>query len=421
MLLIQSSEYWCVDMANCTEDKKRIEALEQELNEMTIALSRAWDQLVPFLQDVPSQAETVGDIEPILHAVAAATMTDFAGVYLHRLNEWYSIQKFTPSVLQTQTLRQITQETLLNLSSKTGEMSAWLFVPVVSEGESIGALGIGTHDCEHVFTAVDSRILSRMAERIGGQITATQLTRLRERETIQKRDMQIAHGIQQSMQSIKPPVLEHTQLASYWNPAKEVGGDAMGWVQPSENRLTWFILDVAGKGLPASLAAVALHTAITTLLRMRLSPTETLIALNQQFYDAYTHTDLMATVAILSLDTERGYLEIANAGHPPILVKHSHQWLKLRATSPPIGVLPKLKLESQYLTLQHDDIVIAYSDGFSEIQLETRLWGQTGLLEAIPQGVKSAKELISMIVKASQNAGTADDDQTLVAVMYKTT
>ncbi len=39
---------------------------------MTIVLTQAWDQLVPFLQEVPTQAETVQNIEPILHTVAAA-------------------------------------------------------------------------------------------------------------------------------------------------------------------------------------------------------------------------------------------------------------------------------------------------------------------------------------------------------------
>ncbi|MBZ0300730.1 MAG: hypothetical protein K8J31_13355 [Anaerolineae bacterium] len=54
----------------------RITQLEVELDEMTVALSQAWDQLVPFLQEVPPQADSQTAILPIIQAALAAVDAD---------------------------------------------------------------------------------------------------------------------------------------------------------------------------------------------------------------------------------------------------------------------------------------------------------------------------------------------------------
>lgn len=397
----------------------RIQTLEDELNEMTVALSQAWDQLVPLLQDVPSQVDNSQEIDPILHTICAAADTDVAGIYLLETDEWHSVPQAVAldAAFIEQVKLQSTVQTL-DYQDDRGICLRWAFAPVQLDHQNIGVLGIGTHDLERGFNAVTLRILVRMAERIGSQIAAAQLTRLREAEAIRERDLHIASDIQQSVQPSSPPQVPGLEIASYWQPAKEVGGDAWGWVRPQEDRMTWFILDVAGKGLPAAIAAVGLHTAISMALRMRLSPIDTLNAVNAYFYNAYTLTDLMATVAVLSLNLNNGALSIANAGHPPILVRHAKQWLRLEATAPPIGVLPTLQAEPQYLMLEPRDLMICYSDGFSEIRKGKGLWGQTGLLRAVPVGAKNVESLTKHIVNAAQHAGQVDDDQTLVTAIY---
>lgn len=396
-----------------------VEKLERELNEMTLALSQAWDQLVPLLQEVPTQAESPQDIEPILLTIAAAAAAELAGVYLFKADEWHcrpeSVALTDAAIRQ---LKAIAEPQPVRLASSDGQDTYWVFAPVMSEGDRIGILGVGTKDPSHSFTAVDQRIVIRTAERIGSKITAAQLLRLREKEMIRARDMHIANDIQQSIQPEEPPSIPQVQMGAYWQPASEVGGDAWGWMQVRDDQLAWFMLDVAGKGPPAALAAVALHTAISMALRMRLSPMDALQAINAQFYMPYTRTDLMATVVILSLNIQTGVLEIANAGHPPLLVRHDRDWLRLTATTPPIGVLPTIEPEPQVLMLKPGDLVICHSDGFSEIQLPKGLWGQTGLLRAIPSGANDVQALTNHLVNAARYAGEISDDQTLIATNY---
>ncbi len=408
-----------MDAVTINQYQSKIQKLERELDEMTVALSHAWDQLVPFLQEVPIGANTARDIVPILKAVSAAADTQMAGLYLAKSGDWYALPDDTRlSDKFTSRLDSLTEETILRVSTRMGVESQWAFAPVFSEGDVIGALGVGTHDGDRKFTAVDLRIITRMADRIGSQVAAAQLARFREQESVREREMQIARQIQQSVLPPGAPQSERLQIAWHWQPAKEVGGDAWGWVQRGDHWIAWFVLDVAGKGLPAALAAVALHTAVSMTLKLRPSVVDVVRIVNEHLYDAYTRSDLMATLAVLSLDLNTGALEIANAGHPPVLVRHQGQWLRLAATAPPIGVLPSLHAEPQVVMLQPYDTMICYSDGLTEIQQESRLWGQTGLLKTIPNGAKNVQALTKHIISASKWAGAIEDDLTLVTAIY---
>lgn len=405
-------------MNSIVDDKQRIEKLERELEEMTRALSHAWDQLVPFLKDIPEDTTTAQNIIPTLQAISVAADAEIVGIYLFDSDAWYAIPDYIePTHDFLTSLKSITVERTIR-TVLANQNASIAITPITSEGDIIGILGIGSYNVERVFTAVDFRIISRMAERLGSQIAVSQLAQLREREAIQAREMQIANEIQNSVQPTQSPDIKHVKMASYWRPAKKVGGDAWGWVQQDDTHLAWFILDVAGKGLPAALAAVALHTAISMALRMKLSPAEALDIVNEEFYDAYTITDLMATAVILSLNIETGTLEIANAGHPPVLIRKQKHWSRLNATAPPIGVLPTLLVETQIVQMQLYDLAICYSDGFSEIETPKRLWGQTGILSAIPSDANNVELLTQSIVDASQYAGKINDDQTLVSVLY---
>jgi serine phosphatase RsbU (regulator of sigma subunit) len=114
-----------------------------------------------------------------------------------------------------------------------------------------------------------------------------------------------------------------------------------------------------------------------------------------------------------------GAFEQVNAGHPPTLIRHGETWLRLEATVPPIGVLPDIQTEPQCLTLQPQDMVICYSDGFSEIETAAGLWGEAGLLGAVPDRLSNAQTVIDHIVAAAQRVTQTEDihdDQTLIVM-----
>jgi sigma-B regulation protein RsbU (phosphoserine phosphatase) len=266
---------------------------------------------------------------------------------------------------------------------------------------------------------LDARVLARMTERAASQIVAANLAESQAREAQIAREMQIASLIQRSIQPATEPKLPNVQVAAHWRPAATVGGDAWGWVLQPSGRLACFILDVAGKGLPAALGAVSLHTALKMALRLGLSPVDTLRTVNNEIYDAYTNAELLATASVITLDPSSGELEHANAGHTPTLVRAAGKWSFWQASAPPLGVLPHINPRSDYRILQAGDLLIGYSDGFSEIETPDGLWGTQGLLNAMPPDVANAHAALHAILRIAEfylADNPNPDDQTIIGV-----
>src|SRR5262249_54093779 len=146
-------------------------------------------------------------------------------------------------------------------------------------------------------------------ERASGQIAAANLAESQAREQQVKRELQIAGLIQRSIQPLQAPTLVGLDAAADWQPAQNVGGDAWGWVLQPSGRLGCFLLDVAGKGLPAALAAAALHTALKMALRLDLSPGDVLRNVNEDVYEAYSNAGILATAAVITIDPITGAVE----------------------------------------------------------------------------------------------------------------
>lgn len=246
------------------------------------------------------------------------------------------------------------------------------------------------------------------------------------REAHLEHELQIAGLIQRSIQPPREPQIAGVDVAADWQPAATVGGDAWGWVAQPCGQLACFMVDVAGKGLPAALAAVSLHTAVRMALRLDFRAAEVLNIANDEFYDAYTNAGILATATVVTIDPMSGWVEHANAGHTPTLVCMDDEWQRWKATVPPLGVLPTLSISAHRVQLAPGDRLLLYSDGLSEIETTTGLWGDKGL-EHAARGTTlaaSAQSLISAVLAEAQalrEGKPLHDDQTLVGIVYRGT
>ncbi|MAS35698.1 MAG: hypothetical protein CL610_16935 [Anaerolineaceae bacterium] len=409
-----------------SQQEQHIARLESELDDMTAALSQAWDQLVPFLNEVPQPGDASHEILPFLEATLVATDTHVALVYLLEQDEWL----VAPSHLSlSHTARQHFKDSFLQTQRKDYYLvdvperkEIWMFITLVTEQSHAGMIGIGLPKGTREFSALDVRILKRMSERVASQLLAAQLAHVREREARLQHELEIAGAIQRSIQPVDKPVVPGMQMSAIWQPARRVGGDAWGWVQQPCGKLCWFLLDVSGKGLSAALAAVSLHTAIHMALRLDMPPVKALQTINEEFYNTLTKTRLFATVVVVALDPETLMIEQANAGHLPTLIRQANSWIRLEATEPPLGVLPDIKPEAQHLQLNQDDLILCYSDGYTEITTADGLWDVTGLMNAIPSDLINPEAVADRINAAADSVRLSQeihDDQTAIVVSMR--
>ena len=190
---------------------------------------------------------------------------------------------------------------------------------------------------------------------------------MRERERIEQ-DLRVARSIQQASLPKEVPTLAGWQIAPYYKPAREVGGDFYDFHLLSEGRLGVVVGDATGKGVPAALVMgttcgmlqLAAHTLDST------SPGEVLERVNETLL-ARIPPNMFVTCFYAVLDPKRGNLRYANAGHDlPYLRRNSGEVEELRATGMPLGLMPGMGYEQKETVFDVGDAALFYSDGLVE-------------------------------------------------------
>jgi predicted ester cyclase len=175
---------------------------------------------------------------------------------------------------------------------------------------------------------------------------------IRMRERIEQ-ELRIARLIQQTLLPKTLPQLPDYDVAAYYQPAREVGGD---------------FYDVSGKGIPAALVMATTRTMLRAVARRLFSPGEVLRRINDElFMDIPPNMFITCLYAIL--EPESGRLVYANAGHDlpyKRRVKRNEGAEELRARGMPLGLMPGMRYEEKEIILGEGESVLFYSDGLVE-------------------------------------------------------
>jgi serine phosphatase RsbU (regulator of sigma subunit)/predicted ester cyclase len=189
---------------------------------------------------------------------------------------------------------------------------------------------------------------------------------VRERERIEQ-DLRVARTIQQASLPKEVPQLEGWQIAPFYRPAREVGGDFYDFHFLSQGRLGLVTGDATGKGVPAALV-MSTTCGMLQLAAQVLdssSPGEVLERVNETLL-ARIPLNMFVTCFYAILDPESGTLRYANAGHDPPYLWHGGCCEELRARGMPLGLMPGMSYEEGEVSLREGDSVLFYSDGLVE-------------------------------------------------------
>ena len=188
-----------------------------------------------------------------------------------------------------------------------------------------------------------------------------------ERERIEQ-ELQVARRIQQASLPEEVPTLEGWQIAPFYEPAREVGGDFYDFFDLEEGRVGVAVGDATGKGMPAALAVSATSSMLRAVAQAlgSSSPGEVLERVNETLL-ARIPLNMFVTCFYAILDLESGRLVCANAGHDPPYVRRSGgDAEELRARGMPLGLMPGMSYEEGEISLREGESVLFYSDGLVE-------------------------------------------------------
>jgi predicted ester cyclase len=186
----------------------------------------------------------------------------------------------------------------------------------------------------------------------------------RERERIEQ-ELQVARQIQQELLPEATPELDGWQIATYYGPAREVGGDFYDFLEFPDGRLGLVVGDATGHGMPAALVMATTRGMLRAVVQSLESPGEVLARVNEALV-ADVPPSTFVTCFYSILDPKSGHLVYANAGHDLPYLWHGGAAEELRARGMPLGLMPGMTYEEKEITLKRGEGILFYSDGLVE-------------------------------------------------------
>jgi phosphoserine phosphatase RsbU/P len=292
-----------------------------------------------------------------------------------------------------------------------------------SEQSEISCLQAGADD--FVTKPVNASVLRA---RIETQLRLRSMRRQLERQNDElekwrrdlERDLAAARLTQQSLIPQKPLLLPGWQIATYYHPVIQVGGDIYGWLRMKGGRVLFWIADGTGHG-----AAAALLTTLAKLLfhhgsMDHDSPASLMEAVDNDFRSTFGARSFMTAMCV-ALDPATGQAQVVGAGHPSLLVVH-HDGTKesIASVAPPLGLIKRPVFTETAIDLEPGDAFLLYTDGLLRWTKDERHRVTPGQLEkALDHSAPTAEALLKGIVAQTapaNSAKTAPDDVAAIAV-----
>ncbi len=356
----------------------------------------------PAVADVPQQAAPQQDIAP----------NDPILAYLASVSGVVEVEKLD---LDSPALREMR------------EAGVKLLVPLVSQGELIGLLNLGPRLSQQEYSADDRKLLSDLATQTAPAVRVSQLVRqqqqeAKERERIEQ-ELRVASLIQQTLLPKTLPELPGYDVAAYYQPAREVGGDFYDFLDLEDGRFGLVVGDVTDKGVPAALVMATTRTMLRAAAQRLLSPGEVLQRVNDVLVQEIP-PNMFVTCLYAILERETGRLVYANAGHDLPYRRRagrSYGAEELRARGMPLGLMPGMGYEEKEIVLERGESVLFYSDGLVEAHDPRReMFGfprLQGLVGAQRSGGSSLISfLLSELRRFTGENWEQEDDITLVTL-----
>ena len=240
-----------------------------------------------------------------------------------------------------------------------------------------------------------------------------------------EQELRVARGIQQSLLPKDLPRLAGWEMAGYYQPAREVGGDFYDFLELEDGRLGLVVGDATGKGIPAALVMATTRSMLRAVSQASDSPGEVLRRANDPLVTDIP-PNMFVTCLYAILELESGRLRYANAGHDLPYRRHGGEAEELRARGMPLGLMPGMEYEEKEIVLSKGESVLFYSDGLVEAHDPGgEMFGFPRLRRLISahgagSGDKLVDFLLAELARFTGEGWEQEDDITLVTLQRST-
>jgi serine phosphatase RsbU (regulator of sigma subunit) len=274
----------------------------------------------------------------------------------------------------------------------------------------------------HTFSAEGLRISLNLAQ-IGALLMLLILMLELKEKVLARDELEVGRAVQLSLLPERNPTLAGWDIWLYTEPANDVGGDLVDYLETAPGRLAVILGDVSGKGLGAALLMAKLQATARALA----SDAMPLVDLGGRINRIFCRDGLtgrFATMAYVEMAADSPRLRLLNAGHiPPVILRPD----RLDVFSPvamPLGILPDTRFQTQETELASGDVLVIYSDGVTEAADENlAMYDDERLFNLLPGLRSMSAENIGRRILDSVNTFVGEaprSDDLSIIIMKKT-
>jgi serine phosphatase RsbU (regulator of sigma subunit) len=242
-----------------------------------------------------------------------------------------------------------------------------------------------------------------------------------------KKELEVARAVQQLLVPGEDTIRrDGMQIASYFQPAAECGGDWWTVAELADGKVLTMIGDVTGHGVSSAIITGAAKAACELAIDVNRGAIDArrLLGLMNSALFRTARQQVMMTCNATIIDPAARSLVMANAGHPnPILVRQGiiHP---LMAEGAPLGAAADTAYQQIQLNLEAGDVLACFTDGIVEAEnrrgeqfSERRLRAVTQ--RAAPQGAIEVRDAVVGALTAFRDSTEQADDLTFVVTAFR--
>jgi len=294
-----------------------------------------------------------------------------------------------------------------------------LCVPLRLKGRLFGVLSAFNKRGDEGFTESDQRLLTIIAAQSSQVIENARLGEEEKALQIMQQELKMAYDIQSKLLPTSPPSIPGFQLAGRSLAARNVGGDYFDYFA-SGDRYAICLGDVSGKGMPAALLMACTQATVRGQMLLESPVAQCIERANKLLY-GITESDKFVTLFFALLDPVTRRLTYTNAGHNPPILLSDTKALPLDVGGLVLSILPASPYQEAEVELHSGDLLVIYSDGFSEaMNRRFEEFGEDRLLEVVTEArdLSPAEVIERAFEVVQQYSGDAPqtDDMTMVVL-----
>ncbi|HXJ92290.1 MAG TPA: SpoIIE family protein phosphatase [Terriglobia bacterium] len=230
-----------------------------------------------------------------------------------------------------------------------------------------------------------------------------------------ERDLELAASLQRGL--LPRPETSHNgwHISYAYRPLGAVSGDYCDLVKDegSDAGFFFFVGDVSGKGVPASMLTAQLHAIFRSLVARQLAVAQLVQQAGRIFCESSLSPYFVTLVG--GRAGAGGLLEVSNAGHCPPLLVGANEVTRVEPSGVPLGMSTDGDYRAEQLTLNPGEVVVIYTDGLSEARnSRDEEYGEARVIESLigraQLGTRSlVQACLDSLAKFLANAPLADD------------